>query len=334
MELPITIKEALIIFQEIITRSFFRSPFKKEQNTVFGSLAIFTIGLSSLGFLGNYKNFCDSYPEIACYLTFKNLSILFLILLVVEFIYFAAKISIEKKNNIYKYLNFTKHVTVFSDRHGIVQGIGEIKILKDKEFTDIDYWFELGKSSMEGLKFDIDLKQMEKDLKKSPKTRFSKQTFAGRLFSINGKEVPSNQRKLEIIPTEQQLKKKFFDIKFAKSVTILKNSVLKFGWVWTSENLFPTTKKHKENCVEKTKYIESEIKINSETDFLKFIISFEEGIEIDESNPPTLHKKIKGGTEKKIDILKKENDMYYVRYKIDIPHPKIGDKYIVRWDYT
>ena len=246
----------------------------------------------------------------------------------------------EKKSGekpIYKYLSTTKHVTIFSDCHGIVQRTAEIEILDKKNFTAINYWFELDKSTIEGLKFEGDLKQMSGDGvitgADRRKKRFSGQTFVGKLFSMDKKEVINDQRELKIISVEQQANKKNFDIEFSKP-TIKGNSVLKFGWAWTSDKLYPAKKEDKEKCVEKLKLVESSIIIDTETDFLKLIISFEDEIKIDEYNVPTLYRKPKGGAEKEVGILEKENDMYYVRYKRDIPNPKVGDKYTVRWDYA
>lgn len=245
----------------------------------------------------------------------------------------------EKKDKmpLYKYLNTTKHVTIFSDRHGVVQRTAEIEILDKENFSAIHYWFELDKSTIKELKFEGDLKQMHGDGiiagTECRRKRFFGQTFVGKLFSTDNKEVLDSQRQLKIIPIEQQKNKKSFNIKFSK-LTIDGNSVLKFGWAWTSYNLYPVTKKDKEEkCAEKLDSVESSIVIDTETDFLEFIISFEDGIKIDEHSVPTLHKQPQGGNEKEVGILKKENDMYYVRYKRGIPKPQIGDKYTVRWDY-
>lgn len=237
---------------------------------------------------------------------------------------------------LYKYLKTTKHVTIFSDRHGVIQRTAEIEILDKKNFTAIDYWFELD-NTIKGLEFKEKLEQMQMDGvivgAECRRRRFFGQTFVGKLFSMDNKEVLDSQRQLKVIPIEQQSNKKSFNIKFSKPI-IDGNSVLKFGWAWTSYDLYPATKKDKEECVEKLDFVESSIVIDTKTDFLEFIISFEDGIKIDEYSAPTLYKKPQGGKEEEIGILTKENDMYYIRYKKGIPKPEIGDKYTVRWNYV
>ncbi|MCK5123509.1 MAG: hypothetical protein KAQ87_05195 [Candidatus Pacebacteria bacterium] len=249
------------------------------------------------------------------------------------------KSNIKLSDGSYEFLEVTKQVTVYKNRHGIIQFNGKVRSLKDS-FNKTKHFISLDGSAMKNLEFK-NFEEIKSSIHEDVRNRFECQTICAKIISIDKEAVAIGQEKkieIEQIKDKGINEKKRIDCKilFPSEIETSKkpnkkfheNSVIEYTFGWSSHNLFPTKKEHLNSCEEisKEECVESRFDVIYPINLLKFVISFENGIKV---KNVCIYR-----DGEKLEELKRSDDLYYTKYTTvkDIC-PCISEEYCIRWNF-
>lgn len=234
----------------------------------------------------------------------------------------------------YKFTSYHKHVTVYSDGHGIVQISPTLKVQKDS-FSRIQHFLGLGDCGLKGSKLES-LPSLTRRFEKDKKSRFFGQTLCCKLISINGKDIPHGKRRLKIVPDKEEdsdTRRPFF-IEFGER-RFKAGDMIRYKWGYSYPNLYPTKRSEmskfnlgedaEEKCCKATLHLKHDI------DKLTFILSFEDGITLEDRLPELWESDQQTKKGNPCGVLEKEEDSYYTKYSKTIKNGKHGHDYIMKW---
>lgn len=235
----------------------------------------------------------------------------------------------------YKFTSYHKHVTIFSDGHGIVQISPTLKVQKDS-FDKIQHFIGLSDCGLKNSKLNP-VSSLIRRFERNKKSRFYAQTLCCKLISLNGEDIQHAERWLKIVPDKEEdsNKKRPFFIEFRKK-TFNVGDEIKYRWSYSYPRLYPTKRSemYKFNLGEDGErdldYCKATLRLKSDIDFLAFSISLEDGIELDRL-PELWVCDQQTKKEKLVSTLRKEEDSYYTRYSTSAKNGKHGHNYILKW---
>ncbi len=231
----------------------------------------------------------------------------------------------------YKFLRYDKHICIFNNNHGMFELRPRLKVQKNS-FNKIRHGFSLNDCGLIDSTI-TDLSTLQGRAKDNIRSRFNEQTFCSRLISINSKDVDHGDSFLNITDdvNESGPKSRGFFITFDTG-KFKKGDVIEYAWGYSFPNLFPVKKEEmKQYNLIYPDYCAERIKLFHNIDELNIKISFEEGIQL--LKPPELWEEdIITGKTQFLQDLKKEEDLYYTRYKTRT-RGKANHRYIIKWKY-
>lgn len=238
----------------------------------------------------------------------------------------------DKNEREYKFISSYKNITIFRNNHGIIQISPKLKVEKDT-FDTISHFFNLNDCGRKDITLDSFAVLMGR-IEKDPMYRFGEQTFCCKVISINNEVIEHGDRWPQIDPDpdkESPIQKAFF-IKF-KDRNFKKGDEIVYLYGYSCPQLYPVQKTELSNFNPgNLDFCKSTLKLLNDIDDLRFIISFEEGIKLAKL-PELWRRDQRSNKEKLIGKLKREEDLYYTRYSINIKNGKHGYDYTIKWWY-
>ncbi|PKP59362.1 MAG: hypothetical protein CVT88_05620 [Candidatus Altiarchaeales archaeon HGW-Altiarchaeales-1] len=239
--------------------------------------------------------------------------------------------SIYKKpifQGYHKIINNISKLTIYNNGHAIEEITVTIKTLSDK-FKCRKQGFWLEKCSFK----DTNLKPL-KSLNYTDavdKKRFFDETFYARVLSPDNIFVD----KVEVINDETTDDKINFFICFkSREGNIPEGTTIKYGWEWSSDNVFPFKKEQLKNGTLKENVDCATYTWETLNDYdnLEIVVNFERGYNFEEE--PSIEMYHEGGSIPLRNDRKKyskENTINYTQYKFELGEVKANRKFIVKW---